>query len=86
MSETLDQQNEDQANREMFEEIAALMGGISRAFELDEGQAISAVESGEIQMSFETDSNGKPYVLATHGEKTARLYSGAIKQETVANH
>ncbi len=76
----------DQANREMFEEIAALMGGIAKAFTLDEGQAIAAVESGEIQMSFETDSNGNPFVLATYGDKSARLYSGAIKQETASNH
>jgi hypothetical protein len=72
--------------REMFDEIAALMGGIAKAFELDESQAITALEKGVIQMAFETDSNGNPFVLATYGEKKARLYAGAIKQETDAKH
>lgn len=72
--------------REMFDEIAALMGGIAKAFELDESQTITAVEQGVIEMAFETDSNGNSFVLATYGEKTARLYAGAIKQETDAKH
>ncbi len=72
--------------REMFDEIAALMGGIAKAFELDESQTITALEEGVIEMVFETDANGNPFVLATYGEKTARLYAGAIKQETDAKH
>lgn len=76
----------DTASREMFDEIAALMGGIARAFELDENETITAVEKGAIEMAFEKDVNGNPYVLATFGEKSARLYAGAIKQEADAKH
>lgn len=72
--------------REMFDEIAALMGGVAKAFELDESQTITALEQGTIEMAFEKDANGNPYVLATYGGKTARLYAGAIKQESDANH
>ena len=72
--------------REMFDEIAALMGGIAKAFELDESQTITALEEGVIEMVFETDANGNPFVLATYGDKSARLYAGAIKQESDAQH
>ncbi|NKB43603.1 MAG: hypothetical protein GKS03_04920 [Alphaproteobacteria bacterium] len=72
--------------REMFDEIAALMGGIAKAFDLDESQTITAVEKGTIEMKFETDANGNPFVLATYGEKSARLYAGAVKQEAGAKH
>ena len=72
--------------REMFDEIAALMGGIAKAFNLDESQTITAIEQGTIEMKFETDANGNPFVLATYGDKSARLYAGAIKQESDAKH
>ena len=74
------------STREMFDEIAALMGGVAKAFELDESQTITALEQGTIEMAFEKDANGNPYVLATYDGKTARLYAGAIKQESDANH
>ena len=76
----------EQNRREMFDEINALMGGIAKAFELDESQTITAVEQGAIEMAFETDANGNPFVLATYGDKSVRLYAGAIKQETDPEH
>ena len=74
------------AKPEMFDEIAALMGGIAKAFDLDEQQTISAVEQGVITMTFDTDANGNPFVLAKYGDKAARLYAGAIKQEASLGH
>jgi hypothetical protein len=86
MEKTLVPDESETKQREMFEEIGALMGGIAKAFELDESQTITAVEKGTIEMSFETDANGNPFVLATYGDKSARLYAGAIKQESDAQH
>ena len=72
--------------REMFSEISALMGSIAKAFNLDESAAISALEKGDIEMSFETDNNGNRFVLARYQDQVARLYAGAIKQESEKQH
>jgi hypothetical protein len=72
--------------RELYEEITALMGGIAKAFELNEDEASSAVEQGEIALTFDTDANGNRFVLARYGERAARLYAGAIKQEAAGGH
>lgn len=74
------------ANREMFNEISALMAGVSKAFDLDEAGAIEAVERGEVEMHFDTDNNGNRFVLARYQGKSARLYAGAIKDESGAEH
>lgn len=74
------------SEREMFDEITALMGGIAKAFELDESAAITEVEDGRIQMEFDEDANGNRFVLATYEGKSARLYAGAIKQENTKEH
>lgn len=73
-------------SREMFDQIAALMGGISKAFGLNESDAVSAVERGEIVMSFETDTNGNRFVLAHYQGRSARIYEGAVKSETPISH
>lgn len=72
--------------REMYGEISALMGSITKAFSLDESAAISALENGDIDMSFETDNNGNRFVLARYQDQVARLYAGAIKQESEKQH
>lgn len=69
--------------REMHAEITALVGGIAKAFKLEESAAISALENGEVEMSFEIDANGNRYALATYKETSARLYPGAVKQEPI---
>ncbi len=67
--------------REMYAEISALIGGAAKAFGLEESNVISALERGEISMSFEVDANGNRFALATYQQKAARLYAGAVKQE-----
>lgn len=74
------------SQREMFEEITALMGGLIKAFNLSESDAIAAIEAGSIEMSFDTDNNGNRFVLACYEGKTARLYAGAIKSENTKEH
>ena len=68
--------------REMYEEISALLGGMAKAFSLDDAQVISALEQGDIAMTFESDANGNRFALASYDGQTARLYPGAIKHDT----
>lgn len=72
--------------REMFDEITALMGGVAKAFDLSESDAIAAIEAGSIEMKFDSDSNGNRFVLASYEGKIARLYAGAIKSEDTKGH
>ena len=60
-------------SREMHVEISALIGGIAKAFDLDESETISALETGKVTMTFQSDTNGNPYALATYNQKSARL-------------
>ncbi len=64
---------------EMHAEIAALIGAIAKAFSIPDMEAIAAVERGAIAMDFGRDESGNPFVAATFGEQTARIYQGAIK-------
>jgi hypothetical protein len=66
-------------SREMYGEIAALVGSLAKALGLTEAATITALERGEIAMDFARDTNGNPFVTATYGDKTARVYQGAIK-------
>lgn len=65
--------------REMYAEISALLGGLAKAFALGESDVISALESGHIEMTFETDANGNPFALATFQGQSAQLYADAVK-------
>lgn len=69
-------------NREMYKEIAALVAALGKAFARSEGDIISALEKGEIALDFGQDENANRFVMATFAGKTARVYQGAIKQET----
>ena len=69
--------------REMYEEISALVGGLGRAFDLDESRVITALELQEITMTFDVDANGNRFALATYRGRAARLYAGAIKHDTL---
>lgn len=66
--------------REMYSEIGALIGAIAQAFSIAEAEAIAAVEQNRLSMEFGRDANGNPFVTATLGGKTARIYQGAIKR------
>ncbi len=68
-------------NREMYNEIAALVAAIGKAFGRPENEVVSALEKNAIALDFGRDENGNRFVLATFAGKTARLYQGAIKQE-----
>ncbi len=68
-------------NREMYNEIAALVASLGKAFGRPENEVVAALEKNAITLDFGRDANGNRFVLATFEGKTARLYQGAIKQE-----
>lgn len=65
-------------NREMFEEINALIGSIAKAFDVGEGDVVAAIEQGGLGMELITDSEGRNCVEATYQGRVARIYPGAI--------
>lgn len=65
-------------NREMFEEINALIGSIAKAFDIPDGEVVSAIEQGGLGMELVTDSEGRNCVETTYQGRTARIYPGAI--------
>lgn len=75
-----------QEQREMFDEIAALVGGLMKAFDMDEAAVISALEDNAFTMTFDIDANGNNFVLAEYGGRAARLYAGAVKLEEPLSH
>jgi hypothetical protein len=69
-------------NREMFKEIATLVASLGKAFACPESEVISALERGAVTLAFDRDENGNRFVLADYAGKRARVYQGAIKQES----
>ncbi|OAN47997.1 hypothetical protein A6A04_04360 [Paramagnetospirillum marisnigri] len=65
-------------NREMFEEINALIGAVAKAFDLAEMEVVKAIEAGELGMSMVTDDQGRNCVEVGFDGRTARIYQGAI--------
>jgi hypothetical protein len=68
-------------NREMFNEISALVAALAKTFAIKDADAAQALESGAMTLDFAQDANGNRFVAATYGGKTARVYQGAIKRE-----
>jgi len=66
-------------NREMFEEINALLASVAKALEMEPEDAVRAIEAGEIAMGMETDEEGRNYIGVAHRGKVSRIYQGAIK-------
>jgi len=67
-------------SREMFAEITSLMASLAKALDMSEADAVAALERGDVTLHLDRDANGNPFVAATHGSKTARVYQGAIKR------
>lgn len=68
--------------REMHKEIAALVAALAKAFAMPEAEVVRALERNAFALDFREDANGNRFVLARHGDKSARIYPGAIKQES----
>lgn len=67
-------------NREMYEEINALVAAIAKGLELSEEETVRALEGGKIAVATGGDENGR-FVTASYGEKKLRVYQGAIRHE-----
>jgi len=65
-------------NREMYQEIAALVGAIAKALEVTDDEAANGLEDGSIKLGFAEDEQGR-FLLMEHNGRQARLYQGAIK-------
>lgn len=67
--------------REMYTEIAALMGAIAKALNMKDADVGQALEGGAMTVEFGMDANGNRFVAVNHGGQIARVYQGAIKRE-----
>lgn len=65
--------------REGYTGVNALMASIGQAFDLQAEVAARAVETGEIVLSMDRDEKGRPFVLATTGDRSVRIYRGAVR-------
>lgn len=65
-------------NREMFDEINALIASVAKAFDISEIEVVTAIEQGRLGMELTVDSEGRNCVEASHDGRTARIYQGAI--------
>ncbi len=69
--------------REMYTEIAGLVGAIAKAFVLPESDVIAAIERQAIALEFGQDANGNRFVLAALESRSVRIYQGAIKRDAL---
>jgi hypothetical protein len=65
-------------NREMFNEINALVGAVGKALDISEIEVITAIEQGRLCMEMAVDDVGRNFVEVTLDERKARVYQGAI--------
>ncbi|HIJ37665.1 MAG TPA: hypothetical protein HPP80_02100 [Rhodospirillaceae bacterium] len=68
--------------REMYDEINALLGAVGKALDLSAEAAAKAIESGLITMEMREDARGQRFVGVTYQGKTAEIFQGAIRHQT----
>jgi len=66
-------------NREMFEEVNALLAAVAKALNLSADDCVRAIEGQEIAMALEFDEKGQHFVEAQYQGQTVRVYQGAIQ-------
>ena len=64
--------------REMFDEINALIGAVAAALEIGEMEVVTAIEEGRLGLEMLTDEEGRNYIDAKCDGKNVRVYPGAI--------
>lgn len=65
-------------NREMFNEINALVGTVAKALDTSEIEVITAIEQGRLGMEMLSDDDGQNYIAVSFDERVVRIYQGAI--------
>ena len=68
-------------NREMYDQVNALVGVIAKAFDLPVDVTARALEDGSLSLAFGEDEAGNRFVEASHLGQSARIYQGAIQHE-----
>ncbi len=64
--------------REMFNEINALIGSVAKALEISEGEVVSSIEQGELGMEMMEDENGAHFLRVEYGTKRADIRQGVF--------
>lgn len=64
--------------REMYDEINALIGAVAKALDTSEMEVVTAIEQGRLAMEMLTDEQGQNFVSVTCDGREARVYQGAI--------
>ena len=72
--------------REMYEEVNALLGAIATALEISGEEAARAIEANELAMSLDVDERGERYIATEYAGKSVRVYHGAIKYAAEHEH
>lgn len=67
--------------KEMYDEIAQLLGSMAKALDMPDDQVAKAIEDGQVRMEMGTDERGERYVRVSREGRAARLYAGAILHE-----
>lgn len=66
-------------DREMYDEINALIGAVAKALDVSETEVVTAIEQGRLGMEMLTDDEGRNYLEVTSDDgRVARVYQGAI--------
>ncbi len=68
-------------NREMYDEINALVGAVAKALDTSEMEVITAIEQGRLGMEMLSDDEGRNFVQVVFDDRTVRIYQGAIFRE-----
>lgn len=68
-------------NREMYDEINALVGAVAKALDTSEMEVVTAIEQGRLGMEMLADGEGRNFVQVVFDGRTVRVYQGAIFRE-----
>ncbi|MGE5475870.1 MAG: hypothetical protein ACM3Q1_04390 [Bacteroidales bacterium] len=68
-------------NREMYDEINALIGAVAKALDTSEMEVITAIEQGRLGMEMRSDEEGRNFVQVAFDGRNVRVYQGAIFRE-----
>lgn len=68
-------------NREMYDEINALIGAVAKALDTSEMEVVTAIEQGRLAMEMLTDDEGRNFIQVAFDGRNVRIYQGAIFRE-----
>lgn len=75
---TTDRPTPPASDREMFDEINALIGSVAKALDISEGEVVSSIEQGELCMEMMADDNGANFLRVDYNGKSADIRQGVF--------